>query len=76
MDLGPRIRQWRKWKGWNQKQLAEAASVSRALICQIEGAGEYHSSPSQESLAAIVEALGISFSRFYGKLPALKKRAA
>jgi len=76
MDLGTRLRLWREWKGLNQSQLAEAAGVSRSAMCQYEGAGKYKLSPSQGTLAAIVDALGLSMEKFYGRTPKQKKAAA
>lgn len=76
MDLGARIAAWRRVRGLTQSQLADATSLSRAAICQIEGAGKYKSNPSQESLAAIVDALGLTMERFYGRVPKGKRAAA
>jgi transcriptional regulator with XRE-family HTH domain len=76
MDLGSRIAAWRTWKGWTQSQLADEAGVSRASMCQYEGAGKYQTDPSQENLSAIVAALGITMARFYGRVPKPRKRAA
>ncbi len=73
MELGDRIREWREWKGWTQAQLADETGLSRASICQYEGAGEYHSSPSQKALNSIVEALGVSMAKFYGPIPKRKR---
>lgn len=76
MVLGARITAWRKVKGLTQSQLAEAAGISRAAMCQIEGAGKYKSSPSLESLDAIVKALGLTMAKFYGRVGKPKKAKA
>lgn len=76
MELGERIREWREWKGWTQAQLADEAKLSRASVCQYEGAGKYHSSPSQNALSAIVKALGLDLAKFYGSIPKRKARSA
>jgi putative transcriptional regulator len=73
MELGPRVRAWRESRGWTQADLAERTGLSRAAICQIEGAGKYKSDPSQKSLNAIVEAFGVTYTRFYGRVPAPKR---
>lgn len=75
MNLGDRIVAWREWRGMNQRQLAEAADVSRGSMCQYEGRGEYRTAPSQRALAAIVAALGLTMAKFYGPVPK-RKRAA
>jgi transcriptional regulator with XRE-family HTH domain len=75
MNLGSRIAAWRAWKGWTQSQLAEAAGVSRASMCQYEGNGKYQTSPSQDNLEAIVDALGLTMTRFYGRLPKTRRAA-
>lgn len=69
MDLGARITAWRNWKGWTQAQLADEASLSRAAVCQYEGAGKYKSDPSQAALTKIITALGITMAAFYGAIP-------
>ncbi len=69
MDLASRIASWRKLKGLSQRELAEAVGVSAAAVYQWEGTGESQTSPSQANLEALVEALGLTMARFYGKLP-------
>lgn len=73
MDLGTRIAAWRVWRGWTQAQLAAAAGLSRAAVCQYEGAGKYKSDPSQRALNAILAALALTIERFYGETPKPKK---
>ncbi len=72
MELGDRIAAWRRSKGWTQSQLAEASGLSRAAICQVEGAGKHKMNPSQESLNAMVKALGVTMEKFYGRIPKAK----
>lgn len=74
MDLGTRIAAWRNWKGWTQAQLAGAAELSRASVCQYEGAGKHKGNPSQGALNAIVGALGLTLEQFYGAIPKAKPK--
>lgn len=69
MDLSTRIAAWRKAKGVSQRELAVAVGVSVAAVYQWEGTGESRTSPSQAHLAKLVEALGLTMERFYGRLP-------
>lgn len=73
MDLGIRIASWRKAKGLTRLDLAKAVGVSAAAVYQWEGTGESKTSPSQAHLELVVETLGLSMERFYGRLP---KKAA
>jgi transcriptional regulator with XRE-family HTH domain len=81
MELSERITAWRNWKGWSQARLASATGLSRASICAIEGNGKsakkkgHHFTPSVRSLTAIVNAIGVSMSRFYGETPKSKRAA-
>jgi transcriptional regulator with XRE-family HTH domain len=75
MDLGSRIAAWRVWMGWTQAQLAERTGLSRASICQYEGAGKHKSDPSQAALNKIVAAFGLTMTEFYGEIPKPKKPA-
>lgn len=74
MDLSERIAAWRKAKGMSQRDLAKAVGVSVAAVYQWEGTGESKTSPSQVHLELVVEALGLTMERFYGRTP--KARAA
>ncbi len=76
MELGSRIDAWLTWKGWDQSQLADAAKLSRGLVCQVIGKGAYKTTPSQKTLTAIVVALGLTFERFYGRVPKPTKKRA
>lgn len=72
LDVGKRIAAWRAAKGWTQQQLAEAVGVTHAAVYQWEGTNGYHATPSLESLGKIVDALGITMERFYGRIPKAK----
>jgi transcriptional regulator with XRE-family HTH domain len=69
MNVGLRIAMWRKWKGWTQHQLADAVEFTNAAVYQWETG---RTTPSLESLQKIVDALGISMERFYGRVPKAK----
>jgi len=72
MELSIRIAAWRKARGLTQADLAEAAGVTASAVCLWE-AGK--SSPSQSHLAAIVDRLGLSIARFYGRVPKARATA-
>jgi len=65
---------WRKAKGMTQQALAKAAGVSAAAVYQWEGTGESKTTPSLMNLEKVVDALGITMERFYGRPP--RARAA
>lgn len=71
MDVPIRIRSWRKVKDLTQTELAEAAGVTVSAVSYWE-AGK--TSPKQEHLESVVEALGLTMAQFYGPIP--KQRAA
>jgi transcriptional regulator with XRE-family HTH domain len=71
MNLGQRIAAWRRAKGWYQLQLAERAGLSRAYISMLET--DEKQNPSKDVLDKIVDALGVSLARFYGRVPAAKR---
>jgi transcriptional regulator with XRE-family HTH domain len=75
MDLAARIAAWRKARNLTQAGLAKMVGVTRAAVSQWEGAGEKQTEPSQESLRAVVDALGLTMERFYGRVPTTKKAA-
>jgi DNA-binding XRE family transcriptional regulator len=74
MDLGTRIAAWRKAKGLTQRTLADAAGVTVAAVSQWESGGKHHCLPSQSSLSAVVERLGVTMEQFYGRIP--RRRAS
>ena len=69
VNLGERIAAWRRARGLTQRALAEAIGVTPAAVYQWEGTGDSRTSPSQSNLEAVVEALGLTIERFYGRLP-------
>jgi transcriptional regulator with XRE-family HTH domain len=74
VELCERIARWREHKGLSQQQLASKIGVTVAAVYQWEGTGESKTVPRLENLTALVEALGLTMERFYGRLP--KARAA
>jgi transcriptional regulator with XRE-family HTH domain len=72
MDLGTRILNWLRAKGLTQKWLASAVGVSIGAVSAWVNNG---SPPTQKNLDAIVEALGLTHERFYGRIPKAKKPA-
>ena len=72
VDLGTRINTWRRHRGLTQTALAEAVGVTVAAVSLWESAGKNKTVPTQGNLSAIVEALGITMSQFYGTLPRVK----
>lgn len=60
--LGEKIRNYRKWRGYSQEELANLANLHTVYIGQLER-GE--KSPTIDSLEGIVEALGISFEELF-----------
>jgi transcriptional regulator with XRE-family HTH domain len=71
MDLSIRIAAWRKAKGLSQAALAIAAGVTVSSVSHWE-TGDW--APSQAHLAAIIDRMGLSMARFYGRVP--RSRAA
>ncbi|MFB5677462.1 helix-turn-helix domain-containing protein [Paenibacillus terreus] len=57
--IGRNIRQYRKWKGWTQEQLAELVGIHFSQIGNIER-GEYN--VNIQTLEKIANALGVSLS--------------
>lgn len=73
MDAAQRIAGWRAFRELTQRKLAERAGVTAAAVYQWE---KGTTSPSLATLAAIVEALGVTMVEFWGSVPAPKKRKA
>lgn len=71
MELSIRIAKWRKARGLSQSALAEAAGITVSAISHIERG---RANPSQPVLNAIVDRLGLSMEKFYGRTP--RTRAA
>lgn len=72
MHPGSRIKAWRTKRELTPAQLADLVGVSRPAVVQWE---DESTNPSQEHLIAVVNAFGITMSRFYGPLPAVRKAA-
>ena len=60
--LGRRIRELRKFRGWNQRALAERADMAEEGIGEIERGGSW---PRPESLLKIAEALQVNVSDLF-----------
>lgn len=71
MELGERIKLWRKARGLTQQDLADACEITVSAVSLWESGG---STPSQRHLTQIVDLFGVSMERFYGRAP--KVRAA
>lgn len=79
MTVGKRIATWRKARGLSQKELAALVGVTVAAVYRWEGEGEKGEpaqadmvNPSLDKLEKVVEALGLTMERFYGRLPKVK----
>lgn len=55
-----------------QRALAEAAGVTISAVSLWESGG---TTPSQDHLAKVVEALGLTMARFYGRVPRRREAA-
>jgi transcriptional regulator with XRE-family HTH domain len=64
--LGHKVREARSHLGLSQRQLAERAGLSPAMLCLIER-GE--ANPSVQSLLGLAEALGLPLASFFGDRP-------
>jgi transcriptional regulator with XRE-family HTH domain len=61
-ELGKRITQLRKSRGWTQEELAEHSGLHRTYISSLERG---HRNPTITSLRAIASAIGISLYEFF-----------
>lgn len=68
-ETGRRLFAWRTWRGFTQQYVADSLGFTKQAISNYENA---RSAPSQESLAKIVELLGITMAQFWGELPPRK----
>lgn len=73
MDLGNRIAAWLKAVGMSQRQLAIKLGLSPGAV---NAWVKNHAAPTHSNMIAIVEALGVSMERFYGRVPKKAKAAA
>lgn len=64
MFLGDRISKWRKQKKLTQEELAKKANVTKAAVSNYENG---HSTPSNDTLVAIADALDVSTDYLLGR---------
>lgn len=64
--IGPRVRQLREEKGWSLTELSRRAGISRSYLYQIE---QEESTPTQEKIQQLAEALGALTSELLGEEP-------
>lgn len=76
VQIGTRISAWRKAKGISRRQLAEKADVSYMAVYYWERDDDRATTPKGQHLEKVVDALGITMSRFYGPIPKQRKQAA
>lgn len=62
MEIGNKVKVFRKEKGINQKKLAQMAGISNSFLCDIEVG---RTSPSIKTLEAIAKALDINMRDFF-----------
>lgn len=70
MQLGERIKTWRKARELTQQDLAEKCGITVSAVSLWESGD---SAPSQKHLVEIVDLFGISMERFYGRMPKIAK---
>lgn len=66
MDIGNKIKYYRKLKDMTQQELAEKSNISRSYLADVER-NRYN--PSIETLQKIAEALGVSVEDFFKSKP-------
>jgi transcriptional regulator with XRE-family HTH domain len=66
MELSHRIATWRKVRGLTQTDLAKAAGVTTSAVSLYESG---KARPSVAVLDSIVERLGLTMAKFYGRVP-------
>lgn len=71
MELGERIATWRESKGLTPRELADAIGVTPPAIYQWE---DGTTTPSLAHLERLVEVLGVTMERFYGRTPKIKTK--
>ncbi len=72
MNTGARIAAWRKHRRMSQRELAKAVGVTQGAVAQWEGEG----TPSLDNLGKIVDVLGLTMERFFGRLPKREAKAS
>lgn len=66
MEFGERLSAWLAARSMSQKALAERIGMSRAVVSMwISGKVK----PSHDALQAIIGALAVDMSTFYGEIP-------
>ena len=60
---GQRIRQWRRIKGWTQKDLAKAVGIWPSKLHRLENEQQ---DPKAIEVERIAHVLGLSLPQFYG----------
>ena len=74
MELGARIRQLRKEKGWNQDEFAQKAYVSRQTVSNWENEKSY---PDIQSLLLISDLFGVTLDELIkGDVEVMKKQVS
>ncbi|WP_080872547.1 helix-turn-helix domain-containing protein [Oceanobacillus timonensis] len=68
MDIGNRIRNLRKAKGFNVTELANKSFISQSYLSDIETG---RTAPSIDKLKVICDSLEISLGEFFGVVPGL-----
>jgi transcriptional regulator with XRE-family HTH domain len=64
-ELGPRLRRYRRERGWTQAQLAKKAGVSTHTVSRLERSLDR---PLPRTAQALARALGVEVSRLLGLL--------
>jgi len=67
MTLGERVATLRKARGWNQKELAEAAGVHPSVVSLIERDNRPNARP--ETIMKLAHALGVTAGHLFGEEP-------
>lgn len=66
MEFRSRLREWLSHTRLAQSEVADKAGISRSLMCQLVGLGEYKSNPSQRTVDAVVgKGFGLTLVQFY-----------
>jgi transcriptional regulator with XRE-family HTH domain len=66
MDIGTRIREWRRYRRRAQNYVATSIGVSIGNISRIETGKQQ---PSEAQVRAIAECFGLTMQEFYGFIP-------
>lgn len=75
MDLGERIKRWRKARGLTRRQLADLLGVTAAAVHQWESTGPDRTLPLARRLPDIAKVFGLSIGEFYGAIPKPRRAA-